>query len=353
MNKVKRYVVLFLSSLVLASCGNSSSNSSSIESSLSSNTTLISSSSSSTVLSSSTSSNISSSNSQVSSSSSSSTKLENWPTTEDKNSTGERMTISEIYDYAKTIKLKESNGSSYSTNKDNKGNRTFDFYENIKPKKVVFSGQYLDRSESKNPVFYSDGKVLQVYCIDNTKVKNLLDTDSAIGNTYDVTGYITVYKYKPSILITKTYEEELLECSFVKTKNADENNTPSLDDSLIINTTVEDLRKINPETSKAIDVYSNVYHFKGYLDIWEYSKEYFMAIDNLGDTCDPFKTTQFKSMRINDYDQKSYKNLENYYLTDTIVEFNFYVFQYFNANKKSIYEVEIINYSLSAIEISE
>lgn len=78
-----------------------------------------------------------------------------------------------------------------------------------------------------------------------------------------------------------------------------------------------------------------------------------MAIDNLGDTCDPFKTTQFKSMRINDYDQKSYKNLENYYLTDTIVEFNFYVFQYFNANKKSIYEVEIINYSLSAIEISE
>lgn len=108
MNKVKRYVVLFLSSLVLASCGNSSSNSSSIESSLSSNTTLISSSSSSTVLSSSTSSNISSSNSQVSSSSSSSTKLENWPTTEDKNSTGERMTISEIYDYAKTIKLKES-----------------------------------------------------------------------------------------------------------------------------------------------------------------------------------------------------------------------------------------------------
>lgn len=136
MNKVKRYVVLFLSSLVLASCGNSSSNSSSIESSLSSNTTLISSSSSSTVLSSSTSSNISSSNSQVSSSSSSSTKLENWPTTEDKNSTGERMTISEIYDYAKTIKLKESNGSSYSTNKDNKGNRTFDFYENIKPKKL-------------------------------------------------------------------------------------------------------------------------------------------------------------------------------------------------------------------------
>lgn len=63
-------------------------------------------------------------------------------------------------------------------------------------------------------------------------------------------------------MITKTYEEELLECSFVKTKNADENNTPSLNDSLIVNTTVEDLRKINPETSKAIDVYSNVYHLK-------------------------------------------------------------------------------------------
>lgn len=353
MNKIKRCVALFLSSLILASCGNNSSTSSTIESSLSSNSTFVSSSSSSTILSSSTSSSSSTSNQITSSSTSSSEQVESWPTVEDKNSVGERMTISEIYDYAKTIKLKESNGSSYSTNKDNKGNRTFDFYENVKPKKVVFSGQYLDRSESKNPVFYSDGKVLQVYCIDNNKVENLLDTDSAIGNTYDVTGYITVYKYKPSILITKTYDEELINCSFVKIKSSEKNKLPSLDDSLIVDTTVEDLRKINPETTKAIDVYSKVYHFKGYLDIWEYSKEYFMAVDNLGDTCDPFKTTQFKAMRINDYDQKSYKNLENYYLTDTIVEFDFYVFQYFNANKKSIYEVEIINYSLSAIEISE
>ncbi len=239
-------------------------------------------------------------------------------------------TLRESLDLIYDLPLSDK-GSSYSSNFESGTKREITFVDD-KSIVVTLTATVYQKVQDKN--FYlmdDDNNILQGYAIDNNRINNSLTQ----GNKYEITGILTMYKYKPTLMLYKTYEQENESPSLVSLGISTLNPFAKAQDK-----SVAGIRRLSADTKTT---YETMYKFTGYLNLDDKDQDKYQLclVDSALDNADAFKP-DFKAIRIYNYQNLDVVDkLTDLYLNETLLTICFSIHDIINVNKQPVYRAYV------------